>query len=102
MLNSNNFTVSKHNKIATGYNMIGSTIYGAVADKLGLQEASMNDILVVELLNKRNIDESFVRDVQKTLTKCSTIRFAPVIGRENMAHEIERARNLVSKICEVL
>jgi hypothetical protein len=82
--------------------LIQNSIYGAVADKLGLQEASMNDILVVELLNKRNIDESFVRDVQKTLTKCSTIRFAPVIGRENMAHEIERARNLVSKICEVL
>lgn len=82
--------------------LIQNSIYGAVADKLGLQEASMSDVLVVELLNKRNIDESFVRDVQKTLTKCSTIRFAPVIGRENMAHEIERARNLVSKICEVL
>ena len=30
-LTANNFTVSKHNKIATGYNKIGSSIYGAVA-----------------------------------------------------------------------
>ena len=82
--------------------LIQNSIYGAVADKLGLQEASMNDVLVVELLKKQNVDETYVRDVQKTLTKCSTIRFAPVIGRENIAHEIERAKNLVAKICEVL
>ena len=82
--------------------LIQNAIYGVVADKLGLQEASMNDILVIDLLNKQKVDESYVRDVQKTLNKCSTIRFAPVIGRENLAHEIERARSLISKICEVL
>lgn len=82
--------------------LIQKALYGIVADRLGLQEASLNDQKVIELLTQANLEESYLRDVQKTLTKCSTIRFAPVIGRDNLSHELERTKALVNKIAEVL
>lgn len=82
--------------------LIQKAIYGIVADRLGLQEATLNDQKVIELLTKANLDETHLRDLQKTLTKCSTIRFAPVIGRDNLSHELERAEALVTKIAEVI
>jgi hypothetical protein len=82
--------------------LIQKAIYGIVADRLGLQEAALNDQKVIELMTNAGLDETYLRDLQKTLTKCSTIRFAPVIGRDNLAHELERAKALVTKIAEVL
>ncbi len=82
--------------------LIQKAIYGIVADRLGLQEAALNDQKVIELLTRANLDEVYLRDLQKTLTKCSTIRFAPVIGRDNLSHELERAKTLVAKIAEVI
>jgi hypothetical protein len=82
--------------------LLHQTIYGAVGDRLGLQEASFNDEKVLSLLEENNFPDAHLRDAQKMLNKCSTIRFAPVIGRENLSYEIERARAIVAKICEVL
>ncbi len=82
--------------------MIQNIIYSVVADRKGLQMAALNDEKVISILREHNLDESSLRDIQKTLNKCSTIRFAPVIGRENLQHELERTRANIKKICEVV
>jgi hypothetical protein len=82
--------------------VLQNTIYNAIADRLGLQEASMDDEKVISLLRENAFPEESVKDIQRFLNKCSTIRFAPVIGRENLTHEIDRCRNMVKQICEVL
>lgn len=82
--------------------MIQNIIYTAVADRKGLHMASLNDEKVISILKEHDLDESSLREIQKTLNKCSTIRFAPVIGRENLHHEIDRTRVNVQKICEVV
>jgi hypothetical protein len=82
--------------------LIQKALYGIVADRLGLQEAALNDQKVIEVLTNAGLDEAHLRDLQKTLTKCSTIRFAPVIGRDNLSYELERAKVLVTRIAEVI
>ncbi len=82
--------------------LLHQTIYGAVGDRLGLQEAGFNDEKVISLLKENSFPDAHLREAQKFLNKCSTIRFAPVIGRENLTYEIDRARVIVLKICEVL
>ena len=59
-VNSNNFTVSKHNKIATGYNKIGSTIYGAVAhDNFGYSVASSDNGNIIAVGAPYNDDNGY-------------------------------------------
>lgn len=82
--------------------MVQNILYSVVADRKGIQMASLNDEKVISILKEHALDESSLREIQKTLNKCSTIRFAPVIGRENLHHEIDRTRVNVQKICEVL
>jgi len=82
--------------------VLQNTIYNAIADRLGLPEASLNDEKVISLLIKNNFPEEPTREIQRFMNKCSTIRFAPVIGRENLNHEIDRCRGMIKQICEVL
>jgi hypothetical protein len=82
--------------------LIQLAIYGLVSDRLGHQEAAMNDQKVIDLLKQSKLDDSDLRDIQKMLTKCSTIRFAPVVGRDNLTHEIDRAKALITHIAEVI
>ncbi len=82
--------------------LIQNAIYGIVADRLTLQEATLTDQKVIELLSDSKLDENSLRELQKILTKCSTIRFAPVIGRDNLTHELERVKSLVTKIAEAI
>lgn len=77
---------------------IQKSIYGCVADKVGIEPASLNDHKILDLLSKNTQDGDLLNDLRKTLNKCSTIRFAPVVGRENLSVEIERARNLITRI----
>jgi hypothetical protein len=95
-------TASSNPDVKHCLSILQNTIYNAVADRLGLQEASLDDEKVVSLLRKNSFPEESVKDIQRFLKKCSTIRFAPVIGRENLTHEIDRCHIMVKQICEVL
>lgn len=95
-------TASSNPDVKHGLSILQNTIYNAVADRLGLQEASLDDEKVVSLLMKNSFPEESVKEIQRFLNKCSTIRFAPVISRENLTHEIDRCRIMVKQICEVL
>ncbi len=88
--------------VKTCMSLLHSVIYNFVADKTGASAASFNDQKVLEIVTQANLSEEALKDLQRMLTKCSTIRFAPVIGRENLTYEIDKTREIVQKINEVL
>lgn len=82
--------------------VLQNTIYNAIADRLGIPEASLNDERAISLLKENHFPDESTKEIQRFLNKCSTIRFAPVIGRENLNHEIDRCRIMIKQICEIL
>lgn len=81
---------------------IHTVVYRVVTDRLGLPEAGHSDQDILRYLREKNVDQAVIRHVERILTKCSTIRFAPVTARENLSYELEQAESLVRSLTEAL
>jgi len=81
---------------------IHTVVYRVVTDRLDLPEAGHSDQDILRYLREKNVDQAVIRQVERILTKCSTIRFAPVTARENLSYELEQAQVLVRSLTEAL
>ena len=81
---------------------VQESVYALVTDKLSLPRGGHSDDDILRYLKDKNLPEETLGEVRKLLTKCSTIRFAPVIARENLEFELIRAREIIRKIGEGL
>lgn len=99
---ANALAESPNADVKTVMSILQTTLYGIITDRLSIKEAGHSDDDILELLREKDFPPTEYREIEKLLKKCSTIRFAPVIARENLTHEVEKTRGLVQKIVEVL
>jgi hypothetical protein len=88
--------------VKTVMSSVQEAVYVLVTDKLNLPRGGHSDEDILRYLKDKKLPEKSLSDVRKLLTKCSTIRFAPVIARENLDFELGRAREIIKKIGEGL
>lgn len=82
--------------------LLQATLYGAVTDRLNLPEAGHSDEDILRYVGDSSLSAESAQILEKLLRKYSTIRFAPVVARENLLHEIDKVAALTDQICEVL
>jgi hypothetical protein len=77
---------------------VQEAVYALVTDKLNLPRGGHSDEDILRYLKEKNLPDDTISETRRLLTKCSTIRFAPVIARENLEYELGRAREVIKKI----
>jgi len=93
---------SGHTETKSVITLLQTTLYGVVTDRLSLPEAGHSDDDILRYVRDTAISSDSIQILEKMLRKYSTIRFAPVVARENLLHEIDKAEALVDQICQSL
>lgn len=84
--------------IKEAYGALHKALTGYVGDRLGLPEAGLSDKQYIEKLNDNGMDQDITKQLFTILDKCSSIRYAPLTTRQDLADDIEQAKQLLSKL----
>lgn len=84
------------------YGYLHKTITGFISDKLGFPVAGYSDDELLNKLRQHGTDTGILKKTRNLLTKCATISYAPVGGRENIRSDIEKTRELITELKKVL
>ncbi len=86
--------------VKAAYTALHAAVAGVIADRIGLPEAGQADAALVGALAGAGADPALTDAVAAFLEKCSTIRFAPVGTREDLARETGEVRALIIRILQ--
>lgn len=96
------------NKLAGGentkelYNQIHKAVSGYVSDKLGLPEAGLSDLDIIETIEQQSVNGQTLKSTRYILDKCKTISFAPTTGKDDLTTDIEKAEQLITDLKKAL
>ena len=84
--------------IKEAYGALHKALTGYIGDRLGLPEAGLSDKEYIQKLNEKGMDQQITQQLYTILDKCSSIRYAPLTTRQDLADDIEQAKKLLSKL----
>jgi hypothetical protein len=70
--------LAQSNEIREAYSALHEALSGFITDKLGLAKAGLSDLQLAEAVKEKGLSGDESESLKNLLTKCSTIRFAPV------------------------
>ncbi len=80
------------------YARIHQSISGFIGDRLNLPPAGLEDDVYVKALRNKGVDMDVVKRIERLLTKCSTIRYAPMTSQEDFAQDADTAHELIKSL----
>jgi hypothetical protein len=83
------------------YALLYSALSGFICDKLGLPEAGLSDQQLLDAMSQAGVNAQAVGDAKRLFETCTTIRFAPVASRKDVAREQQLVLHLIQTITEV-
>ncbi len=88
--------------VKDNYAALYSALSGYISDKLGLPEAGLSDQQLLDALTEAGVSAQAVNDAKRLFETCTTIRFAPVGSRKDIAREQQIVLQLIDTITEVI
>lgn len=82
------------------YAALYSALSGFICDTYGLPEAGLSDQQLLDAMAKAGVGAQAVSDAKRLFETCTTIRFAPVASRKDVAREQQLVLHLIQAISE--
>jgi len=80
------------------YSKLHQTVSGFIGDRMDLPRAGLEDPVYVKALRDKGVDMDIVKRIERLLTKCSTIRYAPLTSQEDFAQDANAAGELIKSL----
>lgn len=80
------------------YARLHQAVSGFIADRLDLPRAGLEDPVYVKTIRDKGVDMDVVKRIERLLTKCSTIRYAPLTSQEDFTQDAGAADELIKSL----
>ncbi len=94
--------ITSEQDVKTTYSILYSALSGFICDKLGLPEAGLNDSQLLDAMTNAGVSAQIISETKRVFDTCSTIRFAPVASRKDIAREQQVVNHIIAQLSEVL
>lgn len=93
--------ITPEQNVKDTYAILYSALSGFISDKLSLPEAGLSDQQLLDALTQAGVNAQAVNDAKRLFDTCTTIRFAPIGSRKDVAREQELVTHLIQALSEV-
>ena len=88
--------------IKEGYHKIQKALSQFIADKMNLPIAGVSGQSLITEIQKKGADKSVITEAKRIFDKCETIAYAPNISQEGLEDDVEKTKQLIKDLGQVL
>lgn len=93
---------ARNDDMKSAYSCLHQSLSGFIGDKLNLPQAGLSDEEYIRHLTNNNVDNGAMTKVRRILSKCSTIRFAPLTSQEDFNRDARTTQEILNELRKAL